>query len=275
MDRYANLIGNIVERGSGLDTEPLRRMIAREYTDDLLEELFRHRDRVEAIVNCVSAQSGRVETFSSADRAIVPEIFRSAIYASCLQPIFMPLCTIDHPRHGPQQYMDGGVRDVIPIRAAWNAGASRVLAIALSDRETPVQKERYEGFASVPRLLLRVLVGLLDQEVADDDIHEARYIATIGRLARFAPPEELHRALELIDPKERPRFCGEHPLHDLYVHRPDPAVKLSDDFEWTRRQMEEWILAGKKAAEGAEGLRMEAFLRGGSSLASASVGLQP
>jgi NTE family protein len=255
----AKLVGHLIEEGAGLDTEPLHQMIEREYSDDLLKELFDNRDKVEAIVNCVSAQTGRVDMFSSCDPQMTPAIYRSAIYASCMQPIIMPLCDIAHPRIGKQQYMDGGIRDVIPIRAAWYAGASRVFAIALADRETVYMGDRFEGPGAVPRLLLRVLLGLLDQEVADDDVNEARYIATIGRLARYVPREQLDAALSLIDTSDRPRFHREHLFDDLYVHRPEAT--LSNKLAWTKAQMTGWIADGVAAAGGEEGRRIEAFLR--------------
>lgn len=258
----ADLVGRIVESGAGLDTRPLLAKIERDYTDELLRDLFSRRDRVECIVNCVSAQTGSVDKFSSADPKMTPEVFRRAIYASCLQPIFMPLEDVHHPeRPRAEQYMDGGIRDVIPIRAAWYAGATRVLAIALSDRHTKRDPGRYEGPGGVPKLLIRVMVGMLDQEIADDDIHEARYIAAIGRLAAHAPPVALAEALELIDEKEHRLFRGER-LHDLHVHRPAPDVKLTDAFEWSEADMRRWIGCGEDVATTDEGRRMADFLSG-------------
>ncbi|MGZ3456079.1 MAG: patatin-like phospholipase family protein [Polyangiales bacterium] len=254
----SKLVGHLVEEGAGLDTEPLHELIEREYPDETLNELFAHKDKVEAIVNCVSAQTGRVEMFSSADPEMTPEIYRGAIYASCLQPIIMPLFDIDHPRIGRQQYMDGGIRDVIPIRAAWYAGANRVFAIALSEKKTSLTEERYDGPGGVPRLLLRVMLGLLNQEVADDDINEARYIATIGRLARFVPKEKLDAELSLIGSTDRPKFQRDRLFDDLYVHRPEAA--LSAKLSWSREQMQGWIADGEVAADGDEGQRIDAFL---------------
>jgi predicted acylesterase/phospholipase RssA len=255
----APLVGHIVEEGAGLDTEPLRQMIEREYPNAVLEQLFAWRDKVEAIVNCISAQSGKNDMFSSADPQMTPEIFRDAIYASCLQPILMPLHDIEHPNIGRQQYMDGGIRDVIPIRAAWKAGATRVFAIALSEQETAYTDERYEGPSGVVKLLLRVLLALLNQEVADDDIKEARYIATIGRLARFVPKEKLEEELSLIDAEERSRFLGDHVLRDLLVHR--PRAELNNRIVWTKEQMTHWVADGEAAAESEEGERIDAFLK--------------
>ncbi len=255
----APLVGHIVEVGSGLDTEPLRETIEREYSDDLLQELFDQRDKVEAIVNCISAQSGRNDMFSSADRQMTPAMYRSAIFASCMQPILMPLEDITHPKIGREQYMDGGIRDVIPIRAAWQAGATRVFAIALSEPETAHTDERFEGPGGVVKLLLRVLLGLLNQEVADGDISEARYIATIGRLVRFVPKERLDEELSLITSDERPRFQGDHVLHDLLVHR--PQGDLNNRIAWTKDQMTHWIADGEAAATSEEGRRIDAFLK--------------
>jgi len=171
----------------------------------------------------------------------------------------MPLQDIEHPKLGKQQYMDGGIRDVIPIRAAWLAGATRIFAIALSEQETASTEDRFDGSGSVVQLLMRVLLGLLNQEVADGDISEARYLATIGRLARLVPKERLDEALSLIVPEERARFTGDDTFRDLLVHR--PASSLNNKITWTKQQMTRWIADGEAVAETPEGRRIDEFLK--------------
>ncbi len=102
-------------------------------------------------------------------------------------------------------------------------------------------------------------MNLLDQEVADDDIAEARYLATIGKLVRLVPREKLDDALSLIPEDERARFAGDQVFSDLLVHR--PSVDLNNKLLWTKDQMTQWIADGEEAAATEEGLRIEEFLK--------------
>jgi predicted acylesterase/phospholipase RssA len=190
-------------------------------------------------------------------------VYRDAIYASCLQPIFMPLQRVKHPsNHHAQEYMDGGIRDVIPVRAAWDRGATRVLAIALANPRTEPMKEDFGGRSNLFKLLFRGMLGLLDQEVADDDIHEARYLATIGRLARHVPVEHLEQELSLLAKEERERYLAPERFDAFYVHRPSPHAGLKEDLKWTKQQMIGWVQQGRQAVRNGEGDRLARFLEG-------------
>ncbi|MHB8872702.1 MAG: hypothetical protein ACYC8T_03350, partial [Myxococcaceae bacterium] len=238
---------------------------------ELLQELFAAQDRIDCVVNCASAQTGGVRTFSSAADGMTPAMFRDAIYASCLQPIFMPLQPINVPDGkgvpGPQEFMDGGVRDVVPAYGAWKAGATRMLLISLfNENDSATKDQRFGGREHLLELLERVVVGLLDQEVQEDDLLQARYLTTIGKLVSFAKGHgaagpELDRLLSDLIAEERAHFKEPCFLDELYIHRPAKDVKLMDRFEWEKGDMEASIAAGKNAAE-SEGPAMRDFLMG-------------
>lgn len=262
--RMASMLG---ETGAVLDPSPLRRTIEAEYRDERLTELFAGRDRVECLVSCVSMQTGGVVGFSSADPAMTPARYRDAIYASCMQPVFMPLAPITDANGATEEYIDGGIRDVVPADAAWKAGATRMLAISLypDDVASHSTKERFAGRAQLLNLTQRVVVGLLDDEVQDDDVLQARYLATMGKLVGFAvrhgaSPSALAELLASLAPEERARFVEPLVFDRLYVHRPASTAPLVEAYRWNADGMRSSIEAGRAAAEGDEGRKMRDFL---------------
>lgn len=265
-DEVARSVTMLGETGAVLDASPLRKTVEREYTDALLGELFAARDRLQVYVNCVSAQTGSLVAFSSADPAMTPARFRDAIFASCMQPVFMPLVQMQEEGE-THDYMDGGVRDVVPADSAFWGGATRLLAIALFHEKdgTSVQDGSFAGRKNIARLVGRVVLGLLDQEVQDDDVLQARLLTTVGKLVRHArergaSDETVRELLAHLTEAERARFTGDRVLHSLYVHRPASDVPLEEQFRWTADGMTKSIDAGRRAARGEEGERMRDFL---------------
>lgn len=264
-DQAGRTVGMLGETGAMVDASPLWRTVQAEYDDARLSELFAARGRVQVYVNCVSAQTGGLTVFNSADPAMTPERFRKAIFASCMQPIVMPLVTVDFPG-GAQELMDGGVRDVVPVEAAFFGGATRVLALALfPDGDGAPQPGPFSGRANLLALAQRVVFGLLDAEVMDDDVLQARLLATIGRLVRHARAQGADDAavgalLSQLRPEEQAHFLDADFLHALYVHRPGRDVPLVETLRWGADGMKASIDAGRAAAASDEGRRMRDFL---------------
>jgi predicted acylesterase/phospholipase RssA len=266
----ARMSAMIGETGAALDTGPLRQIIDREFTNERLGELIAGHERIECLVNCASAQSGDVVAFSTGDPEMTPARYRDAIYASCLQPVFMPLQPISGSDGTSEEYMDGGVRDIVPIYHAWAHGASRILAIALSPECSPHHRTetRYAGRGPLGalRLFLRVLTGLLMDQVDDDDLAEGRYLAALGRCVELArlhgiAAPEVREALRPLNDRELGRVTRPHPFSSLYVHRPGGGTPLQDDFRWEVSGMHASIDAGRQAAVQERG-RIRAFLLG-------------
>jgi predicted acylesterase/phospholipase RssA len=259
----ARTLAHLAETGAMVDASPLWRTIEADYTDERLDALFAARERVQVFINCVSAQSGGLVTFSSADVGMTPARFRTAIFASCMQPIVMPLVPL-----GAEELMDGGVRDVVPVEAAFLGGATRVLALALfPEGDGEPAPGPFSGRAHLLQLAERVVFGLLDAEVQDDDVLQARLLATIGKLvvharSHGASDAQVRALLELLRPEERARFEGADVFDALYVHRPARDVPLVETLRWTADEMKASIDAGRAAAAGPEGQAMRDFLVG-------------
>lgn len=259
----ARTLAHVAETGAMVDASPLWRTVEAEYTDERLGALFAARDRVQVFVNCVSAQTGGLVTFSSADPGMTAARFRKAVFASCMQPIVMPLVPV-----GSEDLMDGGVRDVVPVEAAFHGGATRVLALALfPDGDGVPVPGPFSGRAHLVQLAERVVFGLLDAEVQDDDVLQARLLASIGKLvtharAHGASDAQVSELLELLRPEERARFERPDVFDALYVHRPARDTPLVETLRWSADGMKASIDAGRAAAAGKEGQAMRDFLAG-------------
>lgn len=262
-DDSARTLAHVAETGAMVDASPLWRTIEAEYTDERLGALFAARARVQVYVNCVSAQTGGLISYSSAAEGMSPARFRKAIFASCMQPVVMPLVPLDG-----HELMDGGVRDVVPVEAAFQGGATRVLALALfPDGDGVPVPGPFSGRAHLVQLAERVVFGLLDAEVQDDDVLQARLLATIGKLvvharAQGASDAQVAELLSLLRPEERQRFQGADLFDALYVHRPSHDAKLVETLRWDADGMKASIDAGRAAASGDEGQAMRDFLAG-------------
>lgn len=261
----ARAVAKVAETGAVVDASPLKRTVDTEYTDARLTALFAARQRVQVYVNCVSAQTGGLVAFSSADPSMTPARFRTAIFASCMQPLVMPLVSMDSPA-GVQELMDGGIRDVVPVESTFYGGATRVLALALfPDGEGLPKPGPFSGRKHLKELAQRVVFDLLDGEVQDDDVLEARLLASLGQLVRHARAHGADDAavtalLSALRPEERARFLVPDVLHGLYVHRPARGVPLVETLRWDRDGMQASIDAGRAAALSDEGQRMHDFL---------------
>lgn len=105
--------------------EYIRRNLPVERFDDLLLPLS---------VNAVDLETGCTEWFGVDGRTDVP--LADAIYASSALPMFFPPAMI-----GGRCYVDGGVRDSLPIGRAAERGADLVIAIDVSAGETKEPKD--------------------------------------------------------------------------------------------------------------------------------------
>jgi NTE family protein len=116
MNRWALLLNGIRQQ-SVFQAEPLQ-----SYIDSVLP--VQNFDELEMPVsmNAVDLETGRMEWFGAAGRMDVP--LRDAVYATCALPLFYPPAQIDGT-----YYVDGGVRDSLPVQLAAERGASLIIAV--------------------------------------------------------------------------------------------------------------------------------------------------
>jgi NTE family protein len=116
LNRWALLL-NGIRQPSVFQGEALR---------EYIETVLPVRDFSELVLpvsmNAVDLESGRMVWFGAAGRMDVPLV--DAIYATCALPLFYPPAEIDG-----EFFVDGGVRDGLPIELASQRGATLIIAI--------------------------------------------------------------------------------------------------------------------------------------------------
>ena len=94
----------------------------REYIESVLPVREFGELRIPVSMNAVDLESGRMDWFGAAGRMDVPLV--DAIYATCALPLFYPPAELDG-----LYYVDGGVRDGLPIQLAADRGATLIIAV--------------------------------------------------------------------------------------------------------------------------------------------------
>jgi len=149
-------------RSSIYNDKGLRKIIDKNYDERLHHYLRGSFGAPDVEVCTVNLNSGKICYWSPKD--LSREEFCNALSASSNQPGFMP------PRkiywNDDEYYVDGGVREIIPIERAIELGASEITAIVLE----PSGVCAVEGeFDRIPRIMLRSL-RLMTVEIREDDI---------------------------------------------------------------------------------------------------------
>jgi len=122
LNRWAFLLNGISE-ASVFHADAFRRYLS----DVLPAETFDDLD-LPFSANAVHLETGRMEWFGTGGRTDVP--LADAIYASCALPLFYPPAEL-----GGELYVDGGVRDPLPIRRAAERGADLIIAVDVNSGE--------------------------------------------------------------------------------------------------------------------------------------------
>jgi NTE family protein len=119
LNRWAFLLNGISE------PSVFRDEAFREYLKGLLP-VERFQDlRMPLCINAVHLETGRMDWFGTGGRLDVS--LADAIYASCALPLFYPPADLEG-----ELYVDGGVRDPLPILHAADCGADLIIAVDVS-----------------------------------------------------------------------------------------------------------------------------------------------
>lgn len=225
------------------DSKPLERLIQRFFGDEKRYERLLQ-SQTEVFVTIINMQNGEIE-YGNPHQDPKP-IFLKKILASASVPVMMPPVTI-----GTDQYIDGGVKEIAPLRKAIDEGASHILSIILSPEaryRRPVRKE----FKSSLEILKRTL-ELLTEEIVDNDLKVAtlytealHYIGEIRKRVkeRFGLNPSQMRSLfsGIKDP-----FRGKRVI-SLTTIRPDEELMISS-LEFRPDQMREMVDKGYRRAK--------------------------
>lgn len=157
-------------------TEPLHKRIAKSVTPQVFQALKASTRRM--AVTSVDLRDGKLVYYQTgptpiaSDDVVVQvtshEQLVQAIYASCSIPMAMPPVANSRPGAADDGYVDGGVREYVPIEIAIDAGADEIACIILAP---PMDKRgTYDKrFGSVVDVAQRA-VDLLSEEVGASDV---------------------------------------------------------------------------------------------------------
>jgi predicted patatin/cPLA2 family phospholipase len=126
--------------------------------------------RMKGVVGYVKLQSGNIE-YKSSD-SVSKSDFLNAVQASCSIPVYM-----QSQRVGKENYVDGGVRDVLPLKPLVKDPliVDEVHVVCLSPLTTPPEDKFYKNIAQVAVRSLDLLVN----EILQNDYD---YAVLINRL---------------------------------------------------------------------------------------------
>jgi NTE family protein len=119
-----------------------------------LDTLPYDQPRMKGVVGYVKLQSGNIE-YKSSD-SVSKKDFLDAVQASCSIPVYMQT-----QRVGMDNYVDGGVRDVLPLKRLLKdpLKVNEVHVVCLSPLTTPPEDKTYKNIAQVAVRSLDLLVN--------------------------------------------------------------------------------------------------------------------
>lgn len=254
-----NLLGFF--RKALFDSTPLRKLIDEQIEElDLLRLLYDTACRV--FICTVNLQKGRTEYWSQHPEAptrprsprapTVHQITSEEMLAACMvgssnQPLFMPPVEID-VEGDVDQHLDGGLREIAPLKIVLDHGAERVFSIVLCPHEVEPTEESFGWLAPIG---LRT-IDLMTQEILQDDLSRAeevndllRYMHDLEERARQSLGAS---ELRTIFGRMRPAMLRDkHPV-DITVIRPEEHL-THDSLKFEPEKMREMLQLGREAAE--------------------------
>ncbi|UTA67349.1 patatin-like phospholipase family protein [Emticicia sp. 21SJ11W-3] len=192
--RFSLGIDTIMSRFNGLiDTNPLHDKLKKYLDANLLRK-----SPVYLKVGAVNINTGAMKYADPMEQH-----FLDYLRASSSLPFIMPAIQIggDHR----EAYMDGGLREVVPVKKAIEDGATEIYCIATHPKHRPLEHFNYRNFLSLIERVKDITVNQFENSDIEWAENYAENYMTIGsfKLARkvnlniIRPDEPIH--LELTD----------------------------------------------------------------------------
>lgn len=184
------------------NADPLKRL----FEDTITQNVF---DRImnsgkEFYISTVCLQSGKITYFTNTNalhsineydvikiETNEREKFIDAVRASAHQPVFMEPVKI-----GNYQYVDGGVREYLPVRAALDCGADRIYSIILSAESEVISTDNYTDLIGIAKRT----IDLFSEDVGANDYKIAKLLNSEKILDWIRPNEKLAENGLAFDP---------------------------------------------------------------------------
>ncbi|HET7228960.1 MAG TPA: patatin-like phospholipase family protein [Longimicrobium sp.] len=241
--------------GSG----PLRKRIQQHITPEVFNTLKASRKRL--AVTSVDLRDGKLVYYQTGpaittEELMVPventEQLVNAIYASASIPFAMPPVVNSRPGARDDGYVDGGVREYVPIEIAIDAGADEICCIILAppfDKRATYDKR----FGNVMDVAQRA-VDLLSEEVGASDVKLSQlytdanvYINAVVRKLRDAGVKDDVIVPAFQNPGVKNPFAGKRAV-SLRIIRPQRPL-LGDTLKFSPEDMKANLEYGYQCAK--------------------------
>lgn len=165
---------DVVRQGSLYDLAGLRRILQDLYTVDRVEKILNSPRQM--FITTVNLQTGRVVFFHTGPdprgyaetdlvRITGPATLLDAVMASAMQPALMPAVPIKSGGVN-HQFVDGGIRETVPIRIVIENGATDVFVITLTAENEGGDEHTFTSLVTI----LKRTIELFCQETVRSDI---------------------------------------------------------------------------------------------------------
>ncbi len=197
------------------------------------------------IYNTVNLQSGELETFSNKDYP--KEILVDALLASANMPVLTDPVPIANGTVPPPQFVNGGVREFLPLRAVFESGVELDHIIAIST--APLSPQLTPGRLDDILGILKRTIDLLNSEIAHDDYLGAQLFNGILQMVENAEAAGVPRSALLRDvPEEvRTRLEGKRAVPVTFIG-PDSHLDM-DSLTFEPAEMKKAMRLGVKIAK--------------------------
>lgn len=163
---HASFIGdlNVILHGYTNSVDPLKDLIDTYLTEQRRQRIVTRGVKLQ--IAATNLQTGKVEY---ADETAPLDRLKKFVLASSCQPALMPTIQI-----GSNDYLDGGIRQMLPVQRALDLGATKIYASATSaadaDRAPITRRFPNAPGTDVFNYTLRRAVLLLTDQITDDTI---------------------------------------------------------------------------------------------------------
>lgn len=175
------------------NTDPLKNLVKKTITKNIFDRIMN--SGKEFCISTVCLQSGKITYFTNSDAlhsnndydiikigANKRKKFIDAIRASAHQPVFMEPVKI-----GKFQYVDGGVREYLAVRAALDCGADKIYSIILSAESEIASTDNYIDLIGIAKRT----IDLFSEDVSANDYKIAKLLNSNKILDWIRPDEKL------------------------------------------------------------------------------------
>lgn len=178
-----------------IDTTPLREML----NENLLPANLQH-SPIEIRVGAVDIQAGNMKYIDAHT-----DHYLDYVMASSAIPILMPVVNIGG--HKNEAYLDGGLRDVAPLKQAIEDGATEIICIACHTKKMEGGKFPYGNLLALVDRIMDITVN----ESLNNDIAWAEMYATKNKSENFSlkiirPTAPLHVDIQSFERKDIARL---------------------------------------------------------------------